>query len=142
MVDIVGNKNLVQYYKQLATDLDVLEPKRPDQIYKEDSKKTVDSSKMNLADTYVNAFVNLGMGSDSLMLKKQQEGGNEGHWIYKLKNDGMIAASASVGMICMWDLQNGCDNISEYLDLKDGYAKMGAHIGIGLYSQNVYDDCD
>ena len=66
----MGNKNLVQYYKQLATDLDVLEPKRPDQIYKEDSKKTVDSSKMNLADTYVNAFVNLGMGSDSLMLKK------------------------------------------------------------------------
>lgn len=42
----------------------------------------------------------------------------------------------------MWDLQNGCENISDYLDLKDGYTKMGAHIGIGLYSQNVYDDCD
>jgi len=46
----------------------------------------------------------------------------------------MIAGSGSIGMICMWDLHNGGDNISEYLDLKDGYIKMGAHIGVGLYS--------
>lgn len=62
---------------------------------------------MNLANSYVNAFVHLGMGQDSLMIQKQNNEGkqnDDGHWIYKLKNDGMVAGSGSIGMICMWDL--------------------------------------
>lgn len=45
------------------------EVKSPLQIYKEEAKdRQIDSAKMNLADTYVNAFVNLGSGKDSLMI--------------------------------------------------------------------------
>lgn len=73
---------------------------------------------MNLADTYVNAFVNLGSGKDSLMMVE----GEEAAWIYKLKNEGLIAASASIGMIHMWDAEGGSEHINQYLDLKEGYA--------------------
>lgn len=55
---------------RLAKELDVLEPKKPEQVYKslEDTKGTVESLNSNLADTYVNAFVNLGCKKDSLMV--------------------------------------------------------------------------
>lgn len=66
----------------------------------------------------------------------------DGPWIYKLKNDGLIAASASIGMICMWDPESSNEHIAQYLDLKEGFAQMGAYIGVGLSCQGIYDDCD
>lgn len=136
LLEIVCNKTQTNYYKQLGKDLDVLEVKSPNQIYKMDAKdRQIDSAKMNLADTYVNAFVNLGFGKDALMI------GQEEPWIYKLKNEGIIAATASIGMITMWDAESGSMHISEYLD-QTGYGLMGALIGVGLYSQGVYDEND
>jgi len=71
-----------------------------------------------LANTYVNAFVNLASGKDTLMINADNK---DGPWIYKLKNEGLIAGSASIGLLCMWDLEKGSEHIAEYLDLKDGY---------------------
>lgn len=45
-------------------------------------------------------------------------------------------------MICMWDNELGNEHITEYLELKEGYAQMGSYIGVGLYSQNMYDEND
>ncbi len=62
---------------RLAKELDVLETKTPDQIYKshleEQKAGQIDSSKANLADTYVNAFVHLGCKNDALMLNKKDD---------------------------------------------------------------------
>ena len=49
-----------------------------------------------MANTYVNAFVNIASGKDSLMLSKKE---NDPAWIYKVKNEGLIAATASLGLI-------------------------------------------
>jgi len=88
----------------------VLEPKHPDQIFKahlEERKSNVaqhiDSAKQNLAATYVNAFVNAGYGKDLLMSAQDQKE----NWIYKNKEDGMQAAAASLGMILLWDIDEG-----------------------------------
>lgn len=59
----------------MARDLDVLEPKHPDQVFKThlEERKTnainanLDSAKNNLAMTYANAFVNAAFGKDLLM---------------------------------------------------------------------------
>ncbi len=71
---IISNEKLSEHFKGLARDLDVLEPKHPDQIFKthlEERKNNVaahiDSAKQNLAMTYVNAFVNAAYGKDLLM---------------------------------------------------------------------------
>lgn len=50
---------------------------------------------MNLASTYVNAFVNAGYGQDKLMTVPDSS------WVYKNKEHGMMAASASLGMIVL-----------------------------------------
>lgn len=41
----------------------------------------IDSAKGNLANTYVNAFVNIASGKDSLMLQRKE---GDTAWIYKV----------------------------------------------------------
>ena len=88
-----------EHFHELARDLDVLEPKTPDDIYKSHLEKrptsaaAVDSARANLASTFVNAFVNLGFGADKLMLPE----GNK--WLYKNKEHGMTSAAASLGAL-------------------------------------------
>jgi len=84
-----------------------LEPKKPEQVYKslgEDSKIAVDSLNANLADTYVNAFVNMGCKKDTLMIADPPL---DKPWITNLKKTGITAATASIGLIDMWDLSSG-----------------------------------
>jgi 26S proteasome regulatory subunit N1 len=54
------------------------------------------------------------MGVDSLMVPKEV---TDSPWIYKVKNEGLIAAAASLGMIYLWDPEGGSNHINEYLDL-------------------------
>jgi 26S proteasome regulatory subunit N1 len=51
------------------------------------------SAKQNLASTFVNAFVNCGFTNDNLMTV------DNGNWVYKNKDHGIISASASLGKV-------------------------------------------
>ena len=59
----------------MARDLDVMEPKHPDDVFKshlEDRRYAndeINSAKKNLALTYVNAFVNAAFGKDKLIIE-------------------------------------------------------------------------
>lgn len=98
---IIAQEKLSEYYKQLARDLDQMEPKHPDAIFKthlEERKvgeAQLDSAKQNLAKTYVNAFVNAGLGNDLLICKK--EGTDD--WVFSNKDEGQMAAAASLGLL-------------------------------------------
>lgn len=48
-----------------------------------------------------------------------------------MKNEGLISAAASLGMIFMWDPEGASKHINDYLELTDGYAKMGACLAVG-----------
>jgi 26S proteasome regulatory subunit N1 len=86
---IISNSKLSEHFKSLARDLDVMEPKHPNAIFKshlEDRRfqnESIDSAKKNLALTYVNAFVNAGFGKDLLILAQENE-----DWVFKCKDDG------------------------------------------------------
>jgi len=45
-------------------------------------------------------------------------------------------------MIDLWDPDQGATDISEYLDTKDGFTKMGACIGVGLYCSGTTNEVD
>ena len=45
-------------------------------------------------------------------------------------------------MLYLWDIENGSENILNYLNLSDGFAKLGACIGVGLYSSGIIDEID
>ena len=85
-------------------DLEVLEAKTPDQIYKDQFSEgrsgSMDSARANLASTFVNAFVNAGYAKDKLMKIGEQESEGaevqDNKWLFKNKDHGMMSAAASV----------------------------------------------
>ncbi|KAJ3189452.1 26S proteasome non-ATPase regulatory subunit 2 [Gaertneriomyces sp. JEL0708] len=143
--DILNNSKLSEYFLALARDLDVMEPKTPEDIYKSHLEHTrggfgstnVDSAKQNLASTFVNAFVNAGFGSDKLMTASE-----DGNWIYKNKEHGMMSATASLGAILLWDVEIGLTQIDKYLYSQEDHIKAGALLAIGIVNSGVRNESD
>lgn len=140
----MSNRRLSQQFLHLAKDLDVLEPKVPEDIYKThllDSRApstsaSMDSARANLASTFVNAFVNMGFAKDKLMLDPSMR------WIYRNKEHGMMSAAASLGMIMLWDVDGGLADIDKYMYAEQEYVRAGALLGVGVVSANVRHEPD
>jgi len=98
----------------------------------------VDSARQNLASSFVNAFVNVGFGHDKLMTTEEENNA----WIYKNKDQGMMCAAASLGLIMMWDVEMGLAQIDKYLYSNDDYIKAGGIMAIGMVCSGIRDESD
>ena len=145
--DLIGNAHLSEQFLKLAQDLDVMDAKTPEDIYKSHLAETggfsrkrgalpqVDSARANLASTFVNAFVNAGFGQDKLMTPDNE-------WLYKNKDHGMMSASASLGSILLWNVEEGLTQIDKFLYSSEEYVKAGAALAVGILSSGVRNDAD
>jgi 26S proteasome regulatory subunit N1 len=143
--EILNNSKLSERYLALGRELDVLEPKLPEDIYKSYLENTrsfggshVDSALQNLASTFTNAFLNCGFGSDKLLLQSDETNS----WIYKNKEFGMLSATASLGSILMWDIDMGLTAIDKFLYSSDDFIKAGALLAVGILCSSVRNDAD
>ena len=142
VLEIMSNSQLNNHFLSLARELDILEPKTPEDVYKShlDSRpfggSNVDSAKQNLASSFVNGFVNAGFGRDKLL----SEDGNK--WLYKNKDQGMMSATASIGLILLWDVDGGLTQIDKYLYSPEEHIKSGALLACGIVNSGVRNDCD
>jgi len=143
ITEILSNNHLNQNFLILARELDITEAKVPEDIYKthlENSRlggsSSVDSARMNLAASYVNGFVNCAFGQDKLLT------GEGNKWIYKNKEHGMLATTASLGMVLLWDVDGGLQQIDKYLYSSDDYIKAGALLACGIVNASVKNECD
>lgn len=104
----------------------------------------IDSAVLNLADSLVNGFVNMGTSKDSLMhpLEEQVLDSDAPAWITKVKDRGVMTTVASLGLIHLWNFEECSEALSEYLELEDGYAKAGALIAWGLCNSGIWDEND
>ena len=92
MLEILSNTKLGEHFELFGKELNLIEPRSLEDIYKSHLENTrsgvgavaVDSAKQNLAGSFVNGFVNAGFGNDRLMAKAE-EGQS---WIYKNKDHG------------------------------------------------------
>ncbi|KAK6375380.1 proteasome regulatory particle base subunit [Lithohypha guttulata] len=140
----LGNTDLPRYFKHLAHELNILDPKTPEDIYKthlesgRNAGPAADSAKGNLANSFVNAFVNVGFGQDKLMLVPE----NETSYVWKTKDDGMISATASLGMLLQWDVETGLDTIDKYGQSTVNEVKEGALLAYGISSAGVKIESD
>lgn len=163
MLAIVSNAELTNYFHHLAHEveilsilgasliqnlqLDVVEPKSPEDIYKSwlesvpkrlfaSYNDVADSARQNLASSFVTAFVNAGFGSDRLITID----GNK--WIYRHKTHSMMSATAALGLVHLWDVDGGLTPIDKYLYSEEEYIRAGALLGIGIVSCRVFNECD
>ncbi|CAE6171490.1 unnamed protein product [Arabidopsis arenosa] len=148
--DIVNNTKLSEGYLTLARDIEVMEAKTPEDIYKAhlldgrvSSGASVDSARQNLSATFVNAFVNAGFGQDKLMtVPSDSTSGSAGNWLFKNKEHGKTSAAASLGMIQLWDVNTGLAQLDKYFHSSDNPVIAGALLGVGIVNCGIKDDCD
>jgi 26S proteasome regulatory subunit N1 len=146
--ELIGNVHISEQFLKLAQDLDVMEVKTPEDIYKSHLAETggfsrrresggaqVDSARANLASTFVNAFVNAGFCQDKLMVPDNE-------WLYKNKDHGMMSAAASLGSILLWNVEEGLTQIDKFLYSSEEYVKAGAALAVGILSTGVRNDAD
>nr|BAN21267.1 26S proteasome regulatory subunit rpn1 [Riptortus pedestris] len=148
LTHIMSNAHVNEHFHSLARELDIMEPKTPEEVYKTwleglvlrptyNLDVPVDSARHNLASTFVNAFVNAGFSRDKLV---SVEDGNK--WMYKNKQHGMLSAAASLGLIHLWDVDGGLTPIDKYLYTSEDYIKSGALLALGIVNCGVRNDCD
>jgi 26S proteasome regulatory subunit N1 len=139
---IMSNLKLSDYYKNLATELDVIEAKTPEDVLKShleekraDSKK-IDSYKMNMAYSMVSAFVNAGFGTEKLLSVK------DSNWLERNKEEGLISLLAGLGLVNLWDIDSGPNQLEKYMnvDERDPNKRAGFNIGVGVISSGVRDE--
>ena len=143
--ECMNNSRLPDHFKALGKELNILDPKTPDDIYKThlESSRTAgltntDSARHNLASAIVNAFVNTGYGNDKLMLNSD----SKSSWVWKTKEEGMLSTTASLGMLMLWDVETGLDKIDPYTNVDDDMVKAGAMLATGIFNSGVRMDSD
>jgi 26S proteasome regulatory subunit N1 len=146
--EIIGNARLSEYFVSVAKALDVAAPKLPEDIFKShlieggqararpNQAAQVDSARANLAASFVNGFVNAGCCEDKLMMT------DGSRWIYRNRDHGVISATASLGMILLWNVEEGLSQIDRYYHNSDENVKAGACLAIGIVSSGVRNESD
>ncbi|OAA64029.1 26S proteasome regulatory subunit rpn1 [Cordyceps fumosorosea ARSEF 2679] len=136
----LSNLRLAEYFKSLAKELNILEPKTTEDIYKSHLESSrvagmtnLDSARHNLAAAFVNAFVNAGFGKDKMMLTD----GEKETWVWKTKGDGMLSTVASMGTLLLWDIENGLDKIDRYTYANEVEISAGSMLAIGIMNSGI-----
>ncbi|EPE08656.1 26s proteasome regulatory subunit rpn-1 [Ophiostoma piceae UAMH 11346] len=138
------NVRLSEHFKLLGKELNILDPKSTEDIYKShlessrvSSMTNLESTRHNLAAAFVNAFVNAGFGKDNMMLVEDKES-----WVWKTKDEGMLSTVASLGTLMLWDIENGLDKIDKYTYVDEEQIQAGATLAIGIMSSGVRLDSE
>jgi 26S proteasome regulatory subunit N1 len=63
-------------------------------------------------------------------------------WVFKTKGDGQTAAAASLGMLLLWDIDEGLAQIDKYMERRENSIVAGAFMGLGLINTGITNECD
>jgi 26S proteasome regulatory subunit N1 len=140
--EIISNLKLSEYFKKLGKDLDVTDPKHPEDIFKshlEENKSSdakLDSYKMNMASSIASSFINAGFSTECLLSKKDSD------WFSRNKEEGVLNLLAGLGLVNMWDIECGPNELEKYMasNEMDPNKRAGYNIGLGIISSGVRDE--
>lgn len=143
--EILFNGHLSRNFLKLAKELELLPPKTPEDIYKShlvsgaDTRKTMESPKAQLAACLVNALVNSGFGSDTLLLGNGDSSLPHAY-LGRFKDSALVNAVASIGALCLWNLDEGLAVLDGLLG--EPQHLPGALLGIGLLHSGIRNETD
>ncbi|CAH8457870.1 unnamed protein product [Heterobilharzia americana] len=146
LTEMLWNTRLSEHFLSLGRELDIMDPKLPEDIYKSHleavrptlSATTLDSARANLAASYVNGLVNCGFGKEKLL----QEIPKEVPWLCKQKEFGKMSTVATLGWVLLWDVDTGLSQIDKYLYSVEDHTRAGGLLGCGVVNCGVKNECD
>lgn len=145
---VLRGEHIPELFSYLARELDVMEVRKPESIFKtdfEDGRNRrslrgagggLESSRLALASAYVSGFVHAGFKMDGLLIP------DESSYIHKARANGITGATAAIGLISMWDVEEGLSLIDKFQYSSESYTKAGAYLAFGINSANVSHECD
>ncbi|QDZ18291.1 regulatory subunit of 26S proteasome [Chloropicon primus] len=148
--EIVSNSRLSEHFINVARDLDVVEAKTPEDVFKQHLVESrgagaIDTARQHLANAFVNGFVNAGFCKDKLVCDPEEDASanmSKSNLIFKNKDHGKISATASIGLISLWDIDGGLPMVDKYLYSKDTNILAGALLAVGVTCAGTQSDCD
>jgi 26S proteasome regulatory subunit N1 len=145
IAECLNNVKLPEHFKALAKELNILDPKTTEDIYKSHLESNrvagltnLDSARHNLAAAFVNAFVNAGFGNDKMMMVEE----DKSSWVWKTKEEGMLSTVASLGTLMLWDVEGGLAKIDKYTYATEEPILAGAMLATGIMNSGVRTDAD
>ncbi|THD19853.1 26S proteasome non-ATPase regulatory subunit [Fasciola hepatica] len=146
LTEMLWNTRLSEHFLSLGRELDIMEPKLPEDIYKthlETVRPTLntaalDSARANLAASYVNGLVNCGFGKEKLL----QGTAKDVPWLFKQKEFCKMSTVATLGWVLLWDVDTGLSQIDKYLYSAEDYTRAGGLLGCGVVNCGVKNECD
>ncbi len=144
---ILNNACLTDHFRQLTRDLEIVDVKSPDDIYKSHLQDAfrisiAPSPRQNVAAALVNGFVNGAFTRDALVCTDAVDGDETLSWIYKVKEHGITTTVASIGLIHLWSADSGLEKLDRYLYSENVFIKAGAILGIGLVHAGTRSESD
>lgn len=147
---ILRREQLPYLFEYLAKELDVLEPRKPDEVFKTELEEGrnrrparggggtsgLDAARLALVSAYVSGFVHAGFKTDSLLTVE------ESAYIHKARANGVTAATAAIGLIALWNVEDGLTQIDKFQYSSESFTKAGAYLAFGINSTNVAHECD
>jgi 26S proteasome regulatory subunit N1 len=137
----INNNHIHRYFQYLVTELNLLAPKVPEDIYKSHletsfyaTSSKLESAKQNLAAAFVNGFLNAGYSDEKLISKEK--------WVYKTKDEGMLSTVASLGLVNLWNVENGLQSLDQFQYNENIKLRAGAVLGMGISTNGVHDDVE
>ncbi|GMM28369.1 proteasome regulatory particle base subunit [Martiniozyma asiatica (nom. inval.)] len=136
----INNLHISKYFEYLAEELNLKQPKVPEDIYKSHLENSVysstklESAKQNLAAAFVNGIVNAGYGEEKLI--------NDERWVFKTRDEGMLSTVASLGLVNLWNFEKGLQALDQYQYNERDEIKAGSILGMGVSTSGVRDDVD
>ncbi|KAA0153928.1 hypothetical protein FNF29_02916 [Cafeteria roenbergensis] len=121
------------------------------QLSMHDDGARLSSARANLASSYVSAFVNLGHGRDALLYEPPAEGSSsaaaEGEedvfkWVHSNNADGRLAAAGALGLIHLWDHEEGPIAPQPLTESADPQIVAGGALAVGLSCVGTATEAD
>ena len=145
--ELQSNIILHDHFIEMARRLEILEPRDPEDIFKSNFDQvqsifevgvSLDVAKQNLAKTLVSCFANAGFGNDCLL--SDDKGSS---WLFKHKKRNLMTATAGIGLLNLWNPDEGLSKIDKYLSSSnDDYTQSGALLALGLCCCSVVHEVD
>nr|CCC89912.1 unnamed protein product [Trypanosoma congolense IL3000] len=135
--DANGNMRLSQLYRHVAQELDSMTPLGPEEIFKIslDGKQSRGSTGSNfkLACSLASGLVNCGFGKDTYLTHE------DAAWFNEQADDRLFTSTAMLGLIHLWDHEEGLLEIHKYINSETTNIKAGACLAFGIAQCGIYN---